>query len=196
MEMNEALSLASSIAGGIKDIKQACSVIPVGLFANKQKSELENKISLLEERINNGFPKLKQLIILYSDLKTDVSIARALSDKIAEIINLSTSVAPVYISALIGTSQTELIRIINRVKELPCLDMAEAGALIEKLDRIDRYILDIKNIIYDGDRKVEKNVKIIAKCFSDIATEYGGVEAKLSELLNKRILKDFEVFKT
>ncbi len=198
MEINEAISLVSSVAGGMKELKQACSLIPVGIFQPTKKKllELQEKITDLEGRISNGFPKLKQLIILYSDLKTNVGIARALSDKIAEIVILSPTVAPNYVVALIGPTQDDHNRITNKVNELPYLDQAEAGALIEKLNRISTHIRDIQIILDKGGfQEIELKVNEIAKVFRDIAREYVGIESKLSELLNKKILKDFETFK-
>ena len=199
MEMNETVSLVSSIAGGIKDVKDACSLIPIGFFSfsantNKKVKELQDKITLLEGLINDGFPKLKQLIILYSEIKTDVSIARALSDKQAEIIRLVPTVVHYSTVTQIGHFQTSLTQIMSKVNELPCLDKSEAGAIISKLQIISKYIRDIQNLTSAGKETVEANVKQIAKYFSDIAEEYGEVESQLSALLNNRILKDFKNF--
>jgi hypothetical protein len=199
MEIKDAVSLVSSITGGIKDVKDACSLIPVGLFSftpniNVKVRELQNKINSLEGMINDGFPKLKKLIILYSEIKTDVSIARALSDKQAEIIRLAPTVVHYSTVTQIVHFQNSLSSIELKLNELPCLDQAEAGAIISKLERISKYIRDIQNLTSRGREQVENNVTQIAQYFSDISEEYREIESKLSALLNNKILKDLENF--
>lgn len=196
MEIKDAVSLVSSITGGIKDVKDACSLIPVSLLSftptiNGKVRELQNKIISLEGMINDGFPKLKQLIRLYSEIKTDVSIARALSDKQAEIIRLVPTVVHYSTVTQIVHFQNSLSSIETQFHALPCLDQAEAGAIKSKLDRIAKYIRDMQNITSKGKEQVENNVTQIAQYFSDISEEYREIESKLSELLNNKILKDF-----
>lgn len=195
MEINEVVAIVKSVADSIGGIKAACDAIPVGWFkpTKNKLNELQTQIIELEGIVYSGFPKLKQLIILYSDITTKVGIARALSEKIAEIITLSPQLSPDYVIGLLSPTETELTGIIKKINELPALESSEAGALKEKLDRIKTLIRDIQMLVdRGGTQAVEVNKKEIAANFREISRNYSGIETKLSELLNNRILKSFD----
>lgn len=195
MEINEVVAIVKSVTDSIGGIKVACNTIPVGWFkpTKNKLNELQAKIIELEGTIYSGFPKLKQLIVLYSNIKAEVGIGRALSEKIAEVITLAPEIKPDYIVGLLTQTTIEYNRIANKINELPALDSAEAGALKEKLDRAKTLIRDIQ-ILTDrgGLHAVEINKPEIAINFREISRNYSGIEIKLSELLNNKILKNFD----
>lgn len=66
MQVSEAITIVSTISEGIKEAKEACNEIPIGLFKPTRKKviELQKQIEFLENHIRIGFPKLKDVIIL------------------------------------------------------------------------------------------------------------------------------------
>lgn len=216
-----AASSASSVATGIKavlgsiqDLKSACTVSwfqstktrlnelssKLSLSENqvgelkKEIDELEKTVVSLKQKISIEFPELKRLILSYSEVRKDVAVAAAIANKAGEIIKLRQDIAYVYILPLTMTTRVGHTQISINMKTLPLVDTEVVGAINEKLNRIEIRIRDLErmNTPDNISQRTDVNVIEIAEIFQEVSENYSGVEIRLSELLNRRILEGFD----
>jgi hypothetical protein len=172
----------------VKDMKGITDKLPVSLTLPPTRgklSEIQSKMTDLEKKITIGLPKIAQLIRSYSALLAEVKIAKALSDKAAELISLVPDFGSGYITVFSNDIESKHGSICRIVSQLPILNATEAGEL-------DRELRIIRDIIRDLKGGSQGESKYIKKCFDDISTHYSDVEAVLSRLLEK-ILRSLDL---
>ena len=156
--------------------------------------ELETTVSLLKQKVNTEFPQLKSLVVSYSEVKKDVAVAGALANKAAEIIRIKPDIAPIYIFSLSTPTRSEHTRITANLENLPAIDTEAFGVIREKLMRIGILIRDMERMctLQRDISNSDINANRVAEIFQEVFENYAGIETKLSELLNRKILKDFD----
>ncbi|HAC63793.1 MAG TPA: hypothetical protein DCF68_09700 [Cyanothece sp. UBA12306] len=185
MTINSSIEIITSIAETLTDVKSIFDKIPVNLFLppNKKKlTDLKDKISLLENKINTGFPKLASLIRFYSRLISDVRIAGALSDKMAELYGLVPEIGT-YTTTFTSSLQSDYSRISSSINQINSLDVEEKGSL-------DRILVEIRDQIQNLKRVSTNEHEKIKEILQKISTQYSDMESILSSLLEK-ILASF-----
>jgi len=216
-----AASSASVVAAGIKtvsgsfqELKLACNVswfqntkakldglnnklISSETEVQKLKQDIDSlghTITFLKATISTEFPELKRLILSYSEMRKDVAVEGAIANKAGEIIKLRQDIAYIYIMPLTVVSRSGHTRILVNIKTLPSIDTEVVGVINEKLSRIENLIRDLERINTPRSVSQETGVDIegIAEIFQQVSESYAGIEAKLSELLNRKILQNFD----
>ena len=129
MEINEIFSTINTINAGMRNLKQAYTAIPVRFLLPNAKQKivlLENEISSLEHELSNlqqkvarVFPQIAPLIRSYSRIISDVKVAKALSDKAAELIANVPQLSSRYTVIFANQAQTDYARIKAGINELP-----------------------------------------------------------------------------
>jgi chromosome segregation ATPase len=188
MEINEILLVLNGITQSINGIKSIANRIPRSILPGSKSTykELENHISTLEgqvvnlkDKINTKFPELSQLVRIYSRTISDIRIAGALSDKIAELYGLSpemTKFTPMFTNNI----QADYSRVTSGIQNLPELNVEEKGSLEKTLNVIRDLIRDLKN-------SNQNDPESIRKMLERISTEYSDAESVLSKLLNRML---------
>lgn len=155
-------------------------------------SNLENTVASLKQKINTEFPELKRLVISYSEIRKDVAIAGAISNKAGEIIKIRPDIASIYIFSLTVPTRGEHTRIVSNFEVLPSIDTEVVGVIREKLTRIGILIRDLERMSTPQRNNQNLDPNRAAEIFQEIFENYASIETRLSELLNRRILKDFD----
>jgi len=155
---------------------------------------LENIVVSLKQKISVEFPELKRLILSYSEVRKDVAVASAIANKAGEIIKLRQDLVHVYTIPLTMTTRVTHTQILVNIKTLPLVDTEVVGVINEKLSRIENLIRDLErmNTPRVVSQKTDVNIEGIAEIFQQISENYAGIESKLSELLNRKILEGFD----
>jgi predicted PurR-regulated permease PerM len=188
MEINEILLVLNGITQSVNGIKSIVNKIPRSILPGSKRSyqELENHISTLEgqvsnlkDKINTKFPELSQLIRIYSRTISDIRIAGALSDKIAELYGLSPEMVT-FTSVFANNIQSDYSRVTSGIQNLPELNVEERGNL-------DRTLIEIRDLIRDLKNSDPNNPEIIRRTLERISTEYSDAESVLSKLLNRML---------
>jgi hypothetical protein len=188
MEINEILLILNGITRSVNGIKLIANKIPRSILPGSKRTyqELENHISTLEgqisdlkDKINTKFPELSQLIIIYSRAISDIRIAGALSDKIAELYGLSPEMVT-FTPVFANNIQAEYSRISSGIQNLPELNVEERGSL-------DRTLIEIRDLIRDLKSSNPNNLESIRRTLERISTEYSDAESVLSKLLNRML---------
>ena len=181
------LGTITSIITVLKEVKDISDQVPINWFLppNRGKlKKLQDKIRDLENIINTGFPKLSRLIIFYSQLISDVRIAGALSDKLAELYELSPGIET-YTTVLINDLNGEYSRIDRQLSQFSNLDVAEKGSLFRISTEIRDQIEILKRTPSNSNDRINEILKNISKQYSDMSST-------LSKLLEK-ILVEFDI---
>jgi chromosome segregation ATPase len=221
MMIKTAASTASVVATGIKtvsgsiqELKSACTVSwfqstkaklnelssKLGSSENQVKElnkkidELENTVVSLKHKISIEFPELKRLILSYSEVRKDVAVAAAIANKAGEIIKLRQDIVHVYVLPLTMTTRAGHTQISINMKTLPSVDTEVVGVINEKLNRVEILIRDLEKMSTPDNVSQRTNVNVvgISEIFQEVSENYAGIETRLSELLNKKILEGFD----
>lgn len=213
--INTAITGIKAVSTGIEEVRAACQAAKVAWFQPVKKlddieqkitsseekvktleeavNSLQGTVNSLKQKVNTELPALKQLILSYSEVRKDAAVAGAIANKAGEIIKLAPSVAGLYVVALASTTRTAHTQINININALPALDVAVLGEINEKLRRVEYRIRDLEKItVQGGSQGVDTNTLEVANIFQEISENYAGVEHKLAELLNKKILKDLD----
>ena len=138
----------------------------------KQKSE---KLELI---VNFKLPLLTQLIKDYSRLLADIRIARSMSDKASELINIVPDLGPNYVPIFINQIQNDSTRIETGIQQLPKSDTTEWGVLINNISVIRDLVRDLKKFqLNDAER--------FKDTFDNISTYLSDIEPNLTKLLER-----------
>jgi len=181
VKLNELNSKVVSSENQVKDLK-------------KEIDDLENTIISLKHKISFEFPELKRLILSYSEVRKDVAVAAAIANKAGEIIKLRQDIAHVYVLPLAMTTRVGHTQISVNMKTLPSVDTEVVGVINEKLNRVEVLIRDLERMSTPDNvsQRTNANIAAIAEIFQEVSENYAGVETRLSELLNRKILEGFD----
>ncbi|MDJ0771948.1 MAG: hypothetical protein QNJ49_00765 [Mastigocoleus sp. MO_167.B18] len=199
MKLKDVILFLSSVKTIIKDIKTATNTVAVlslgflKITTDKRLSELQDKVANLEQKVNSGFPQLKSLILSYSEIKTSVAIARALADKMAELAAVAPDVIPSSTVVFANQAAIERNQVVTKLNELPGLETSEAGELFGKLENIERLLTRLQFIVDQGGvSNIQRNSNDVVRIFREISQNYAGIETKLAQLINNKILSGFD----
>ena len=188
-DLEDFMSMVSSIAGGMRALKPAADAISRGgIFSSARRRNLEllqekivsleNEAVSLEEQVNTLFPQLTQLIRSYSRLMADVRAARAVSEKAIELIRIIPNLIPSYAPIFTTQIQSDFTRIDSGTTQLPSVDNVEKGQIAEKLSVIRDRTRDLR-------QTDEDDIQRLRNIFDDISTYYSDVESILLSFLEK-----------
>ncbi len=188
------VSWLQSTKSKLDDLKGKLEISENSLKNLKQETDsLEKLVIELKQKISTEFPELKRLIVSYSDVRRDVAVAGAIANKAGEIIKLRQDIAHYYILPLTMTTRAEHTQIKTNIKTLPQIDTEVVGVISEKLDRIEILIRDLEKMNTPNSvSQKSANIDGIANIFQEVSEYYAGVEIKLHELLNRKILQNFD----
>jgi hypothetical protein len=179
--MSGEFELLKDIVTGIKLIKDIFINFPFNnpLLPQKDKlRELKNQVDFLEQKINNNFPKLSNLVRSYSAIISEVKVGRAISDKARQMIMDNPDLSPNYTAIFANKLEDDHGRVDYNITQIALPDIAEKGALSEK----SRMIRDSINSLKIAKRD---DINALQRIFNDIATHYADMEEILGRLLQK-----------
>jgi predicted PurR-regulated permease PerM len=188
MEINEILLVLNGITQSVNGIKSIVNKIPRSILPGSKRtyqelethiSNLEGQVSNLKDKINTKFPELSQLIRIYSRTISDIRIAGALSDKIAELYGLSPEMIT-FTPMFANNIQSDYSRVNSGIQNLPELKVEERGNL-------ERTLVEIRDLIRDLKNSDPNNPESIRRTLERISTEYSDAESVLSRLLNRML---------
>jgi hypothetical protein len=135
-----------------------------------------------------------EYVVSYSEIKKDVAMAGAIANKLVEIINIKNDIETYYLFSLIAPMRLQHTQIASNFENLPPVDTTSVGIINEKLRRIGVLLRDLErgNIPQITNPNEVVRTSESAKNLQEIAEAYGGVENSLSELLNRKILREFD----
>jgi uncharacterized coiled-coil DUF342 family protein len=188
------VSWLQSTKSKLDDLKGKLEISENSIKNLKQETDsLEKLVIELKQKISTEFPELKRLIVSYSDVRRDVAVAGAIANKAGEIIKLRQDIAYYYILPLTMTTRSGHTQIKTNIKTLPPVDTEVVGVISEKLDRIEILIRDLEKMNTPNSvLQKSANIDGIANIFQEVSEHYAGVETKLHELLNRKILQNFD----
>ncbi|BBC26335.1 hypothetical protein [Pseudanabaena sp. ABRG5-3] len=192
-EIKEALALVPTVLNTIKAIKEACNTLDAGVLPNNRKKlkDLEEIVVRLESQVKSGFPSLANLVILYSDVASDVREAWILADKNWELLGTAKKRDQIadFLTRLPGDMERTYMNVHKRIIGLPEVDSNELGTVMRILEEIRKYLDRLKQVEFND----ESESSIFAakdkakNLLHEISSQYLSLEGTLSKLI-KRIL--------
>lgn len=188
METGNVINVVGSLANLAKEAKEIANTFPLNFSLPPTRSKLDkihSKLDSLEKKLTTNLPKMAELIRAYSSLLAEVKIAKALSDKTAELISFVQDFDIRLLTFFSNDIESKHGNICRMVMQLPIVDSNETGELNRELLIIRDYIRDLK-------KESQEDLKSVKKYFDNISTHYTDVEGILSRLL-ARILESLKL---
>jgi hypothetical protein len=173
--------LLKDIVTGIKSIKDIFNNFPFSTPFLPQKDkllELKNEVDFLEEKINNNFPKLSNLVWSYSAIISEVKVGRSISDKARQLIMDNPGLSPNYTAIFANKLEDDHGRVGYNITRIALPDISEKGELSEKSRMIRDLINSLKTVNRD-------DINSLQRIFNEISTHYSDMEEILGRLLQK-----------